>query len=184
MVSGKDINAAVEHPPGPLPMLAPPTRRAGGLPPPPSNAVSRNAGAGSSGTSPATGVGVLAPPGGQLQPSPELVPVATGASGTNSVSFGGTTPKPRGTSKVAAGATPVHHPPMRTGTSSVSSTKKATIGATARKTGLQAVKEHQKELLRSMKVSSNCSGRSLCHVCAACFKTSRLSASAHHCHTM
>jgi hypothetical protein len=95
--------------------------------------------------SPHTGIGVLAPPGYSL-PSPELVPVSTD------------NPKPPvATTRVrsltqAKGIMPVFHPPMRTGTSSVSSTKKATIGAMARKVGLEAVREHQKELDRAMKV--------------------------------
>lgn len=47
---------------------------------------------------------------------------------------------------------PVYHPPMRTGTSSVSNKSKAAIGATAKPTGLKALKEHQKEIERNMKV--------------------------------
>lgn len=47
---------------------------------------------------------------------------------------------------------PVYHPPMRTGTSSVSNKSKASIGATAKPIGIKALKEHQKELARNMKV--------------------------------
>jgi hypothetical protein len=176
MVTGKDTSAAVDTP-GPLLMLNPATRRAGaatagarpaGLPPMPHSAKPLNAAAAfgtpmpfapraavaesSSDASPAhTGVGVLAPASGAPVDSPELVPVTTPGHG---VALGGGTLKaagaPRGTPKATA-APPVYHPPMRTGVSSVSSAKKATIGATARKTGLKAVQEHQAELLRAMK---------------------------------
>jgi hypothetical protein len=49
-------------------------------------------------------------------------------------------------------ASHVYHPPMRTGTSSVSNKSKASISAVAKPIGIKALKEHQKELERNMKV--------------------------------
>ena len=172
LVSGKDTNAVVDAAATagvPAPVLTPAlprpfpsaSRRVAGtratprvgmppLPKPPASSMPSPAAgvttplaAGTPGAeaSPHTGIGVLAPQGG-TQATPDLVPVtptATPAAGSQK-----RTPKP---------LTPVFHPPMRTGTSSVSSSKKATIGATARKVGLEAVKEHQRELQRELKHS-------------------------------
>jgi hypothetical protein len=77
--------------------------------------------------------------------TPELLLVDS--PGVNPVTLG---PKP--SAHASKGSTPVYHPPMRTGTSSVSNKGKSTIAATAKPTGLKALKEHQKELERSMKV--------------------------------
>lgn len=91
--------------------------------------------------SPHLGIGVRAPV--QMAATPELFPV----------------PSPVGSLAASAKqsskqVTPVYHPPMRTGTSSVRSKNKATIAAAAKPTGLRALQEQQKELIRNMKVRS------------------------------
>lgn len=89
--------------------------------------------------SPHLGIGVRAPPL-PVGATPELIPVTSPAGSLLSA---------RGSSKPV---TPVYHPPMRTGTSSVRSKNKATIAAAAKPTGLKALQEQQKTLLRNMKV--------------------------------
>lgn len=89
-------------------------------------------------SSPHGGIGVRAPP--HIGATPELIPVASPA---GSLASAKTLPKT---------VTPVYHPPMRTGTSSVRSKNKATIAAAAKPTGLKALQEQQKQLVKNMKV--------------------------------
>eukprot|EP00892_Ulva_mutabilis_P005019 jgi/Ulvmu1/288/UM001_0292.1 len=93
-------------------------------------------------SSPHVGIGVRAPPA-QIGGTPELVPVVSPAGSLLSAKI---TAKP---------VTPVYHPPMRTGTSSVRSKNKATIAAAAKPTGLKAIHEQQKALARDMKKQSD-----------------------------
>jgi hypothetical protein len=93
--------------------------------------------------SPHVPVGVLAPEG-EILPSPELVPVSPPLSNASLAVKARKTP--------SRSPVPMYHPPMRTGTSRVNAAAKATIAATARPVGIKAIKEHQRELERSMKV--------------------------------
>ena len=90
--------------------------------------------------SPHAGIGVHALPNPSSTPELELVnsPGVTPVTLNNEASSRGST-----------AAVPVYHPQMRTGMSSVS---KASIAATATPIGVKALKEHQKELERNMKV--------------------------------
>ena len=90
--------------------------------------------------SPHAGIGVHAPP----NPSSTSELVLVNSPGVTPVTLNN-----EASSRGSTAAVPVYHPQMRTGMSSVS---KASIAATATPIGVKALKEHQKELERNMKV--------------------------------
>jgi hypothetical protein len=93
--------------------------------------------------SPHPGIGVRAL--AECSNTPELVLV--NSPGVTPVTLGS---KP--STRSSSAPSHVYHPPMRTGTSCVSNKSKASISATAKPIGIKALKEHQKELQRNMKV--------------------------------
>jgi hypothetical protein len=163
LITGKDTCTAVNGAPlhGAIAAAAAPSARfarpiTAGLPRPTHHCVagasyaqkSTPVAPGSVAESPHVPVGVLAPEGAHV-PTPELVPVSTPEVSTSLAAK-------KARKLPLRSPIPLYHPPMRTGTSRVNIPGKATIAAVAKPVGIKAIKEHQKELERSMKVRSSC----------------------------